>query len=645
MVSSKARNMVLSMGSPSLPFMQSSQESVAVLRDRFIAECLKTGGRSLVESVRQYGVNEKGEPIRLSGWFEEVLLLLGDFRIAETHTSGSAQIGKTLAHTMLLCHCLTEGNLNAMWAYDMQKSRDIQVKANFWPVIEGRDGASGWIGKKGIQKKTGGASQNINVYQVAGGEVQFPYVSTNKAKQGRAAASGTNVGVSRDLIIKEERSQYAPGAGDVLNRRLDASRIPTRPIRNNGTPASGLGIEADIKNAPLHFYPHCTCPKCDRSVPLDPFGSLLKPAIATLENGEQVKQYLSDSGRPLDWFRHDDMRPTKTAYFGCPYCEGVLTNEARSLAWYQCLKTGQTLREYLNALPSGVPEDRQEAAIEISPLLRVEATNTAADIIRAGLNQVNTDDWCQQRLGKPSESGGTGITIRQLQAAIARAIPECEPDVTLAGMDVGRSGDVLMIADIWLPAGWEELPLMQVKEKALRRVKFCKVVNRTETPALLEHHGVRFGLLDGEPDIPAADLLGKETVMVAADQKTTMGSAQVEKATRMASGEKYRYWKINQKDFQNDVLMTYSKGLVSLSGEWEKHLALFEAEDSPVRHLLAMKRDPETRIWQRPADRQDHTFFSQMFLEAAFTIWLMDPLRSASIDPIGGFSLIDLLRT
>ncbi|MCC5622700.1 hypothetical protein [Nostoc sp. CHAB 5715] len=135
-------------------------------------------------------------------------------------------------------------------------------------------------------------AQNLKTFQVMGATTQFTYVSVSKKREsddGRASAGGVNVGFSADVLIKEERSQYPPGAGDPLNRRLDAARLPSRPIRELGTPGSGNGVEAEIKAADYHFYPHYTCPYCEAIAPLHPKGCLLKPVGS---------KYLSPSGRP-----------------------------------------------------------------------------------------------------------------------------------------------------------------------------------------------------------------------------------------------------------------------------------------------------------------------------------------------------------
>ena len=491
----------------------------------------------------------------------------------------------------------------------------------------GKEDWDGWTQKAGLRKKPVGASQNIGMYQVGGGEAHFVHVSAKAG--GSAAAAGQLVGVSRDVLVREEKSQYGPGQGEPLERRLDASRVETRPIRNNGTPGGGLGIEVDIAESQYHFMPHCTCPSCDRPQVLDPFGALLKPVIKELPNGDKEEVYLSDSGRPIDWFRHDEAEPIKTAYFGCKDCEGVLTNEARAIAWYQCINTGIKLRAYLESLPDDVPADRQTAGIEITPLLRLERQNTAANIIRKGVTTTDVADFCQQLLGKASSVSTHGIALSYIKSAIGAAVPDRQPDLVVAGIDQGRSsGDHVWIQNVWFPDFWGTLSIAEVKEAAIRQCVLYKATPRNQIPQLFENYNVDFGCIDNEPDIPNASALAKELPMVIVDQKGPNVKKQVEEKSVSSGGLPYECWHVRDPDFKNDVLCSFTmRGYdgaqrMRLTEDWEQAVITLSNEESPARHLTAMVKDPETSQWVRPDDHKDGAFYAAMFAEIAITIWL-----------------------
>lgn len=611
-------------------------------RDKFIANGLKHGGEQVVEAVRRFGVNEKGKPIRLTNWFEEVLLLLGDLRISEVSTTGCSQLGKTLAHTLTLCALLTEGALSVLWSYDKIESKQNQVKSNFWPVIQGEDDWDGWRQRVGIRKKPLGASQNIGLYQVAGGTAHFVHVSSRS--QGSASAAGQLVGVSRDFLVREEISQYGPGEAEPLERRLDASRIEARPVRNNGTPGSGLGIEMYIEDAERHFIPHCHCPECGKINKLDPFGALLQPSIKRLANGEELEVYLSDSGRPLQWFHADKSDPIKSAYFGCIYCDAVLTGEVRTKSWYQCIKSGITIREYLDSLPPGLQKDSQSVGIEITPLLRVQTRNTAADIIKKGLTTTDTADWCQQMLGKPSTSSDSGISLELIKACIDAPTPDRPADLTVIGDDQARQeGDHCWIQKVWFPENWHQLETVEILETSIRQLVIYKAIPRNKIGTLIDLHGVEFGVIDGEPDIPSAFDLARAFGLVIADQKQMKNKRQVQETSRQSGGIEFASWDIRANDFQNAVLQNFTMKAfdghlrMRLPESWKEKVTMKKDEKSPIRHLMGMQRPAETGIWERPSDKKDGAFFAAMFAEAAIAIWL-EKKRDAST-PLGDFTI------
>jgi hypothetical protein len=589
-------------------------------RSQFIADCYQNGGKSFVETVRRYGCNERGEALNLSPWFLEYLEAIADFRIQHVYISGCSQVGKTLGATLLLCYCITEGRLNTLWSYDQLGSLRIQVKSNFRPTMRH------WLQRKGIEL-TSKDSDELSLFQLNGADCQFTYVSTSEIKAGRgtAAAGGIAVGVSRDLLIKEERSQYAPGAGDPLNRRLDAGRLPSRPIRELGTPGAGLGIESEIERADYQFEPHCCCGKCKSIVRMAAKGALLR-SVEQLVHGEKKQVYLSESGRPIDWFHMDINKSIESAYFGCPDCGAELTNESRADAWFQCIKTGVTLRDMLRSLPPGLPTKSTSLGILLSPLLRIEATNTASAIIREGLDCANTLDWQQQRLGIPSETGTTAITLDMLRRALAAPYPVTKPDVTIAGIDQGRGQYWLWVADMHMPPDWSVLSIEQIIERTVQVVRFGGDVMVHEVANKLKAYDVKFGLIDNEPERREASELARITCLQLADQKAGQID-DIRKTTVLSGGVEYDCWAIANERFLKQVLNTFTLSdilgypLQRLPNEWERWIGV-NSEMSPLRHLSGPRHDPHTGKWERGDNGVDDVYYACMFAQAAFYLWL-----------------------
>jgi hypothetical protein len=612
-------------------------------RNHFIDRCYEVGGQDFVDRVKKYGCTEKGDKLRLPTWYEEYLLAIGDFRLSHVLTTGPAQNGKTMGHTLLMADCLTTGKLNSAWFYDSRTNLDQNVPMQFHPVMEF------WIAhmqEDGIRFRRG-RDRTINTrYQVDQANAIFSYVSTSRPSirdMGRAAAGGAAVSFQADWMVLEERSQYPPGAADPLPRRLDASMLPSRPIRELGTPGGGQGIEAALEDCDRYFYPHYECEQCHQVQPLDPKGCLLIPTTVRDALGRPKTSYLSESGRPIHWFHSDDHHPIDSAYFGCAYCGHAIADEQRYSAEFRCRQTGERLRDFLDSLPAGVPEKNWKVAVHLSPLTRETRTNLAAEIIQSGLDASTTEDWQQQRLGHPSETQAASITMSMLREAMTAPKPERKPDYTLAGVDVGRSEDWFIAIDFFLPQGWQRMKPAEIMEKTIRSVRFASGIVRDRIPKLLKEYSVAYGLIDNEPSRESSMRICRGTVLEMADQIAYLDDIAVEGVVE-DGGMEARCWMIRNEKFMGQVLEGFllkapdGYPLYRLPIDWERWIGN-PSENSPLRHLSGPYRDPDGQ-WRRGKGNVDDLYFATVFVEAAFYIKLLKPRRyyggaSAGDRPVG----------
>ena len=581
---------------------------------------LLQGGDRFVEFVKLHGVNESGDRLRWSNPLEEYLLLIGDLRVPHTWTTGAAQIFKTLGHCQLAAYVLDAG-YSVLWAYDQERSLQRSVPLQFRPILES------WLRSRGVVPS---GSQNNYLYQVGTANFIATYVSTSRAtaqKTGQAAAGSSVVSVSVSLVIEEERSQWPPGAGDPLERRLDAGRIPTYPIRELGTPGAGNGIEASMAHCDREFYPHYKCGSCGAIAPLHPLGCLLRSHTATDGLGREYETFFSNTGRPLHWHHDDANDPVRSARYGCSRCGVAIADEQRKEAWFQCLKTGERLRDWLAEYEQG----DGNAAIHLSPLLRITKHNNAAKIVKTGLETANIEDWQQQVLGIPSQGITTGVSIAAVREAIAAEKALGKPQVIVAGVDQGRGEDWMVVMEIYPAPGSETLSKEEQYEKAIRVVKFGGDVARSQIGSLLEKYNVESGLIDNEPSRETAMQLCKETVLEMADQIS--GAREIYKKSKVRDGGRIEAcWQIRTEKFAQAIANGFSipgwdeKGnCYRLPSEWESWLNNLN-ERSPVRHLCAPKLDP-AKGWVRPTDNVDDLFFALLFAEAAYYIWLNGKLH------------------
>lgn len=603
-------------------------------RRQYIDQGLSGGGSAdFLGRVQRYGVTEKGEGLIINPWFEDLLCLIGDLRLNHTLTTGCSQIGKTLSHSYLLIDMLCSGQLNVGWFYDTRTNLENNVPIQFHPIADSwialfsQDHSPPEIGK-----------QNTTRYQVGSGTGIFTYVSTTRSTgSGRAIAGGAVVSFQADAAILEERSQYPPGAADPIPRRLDASAIPTRPIRELGTPGGGLGIEAQMKDCDRYFYPHYDCPRCKRQLPLDPKGCLLRPSQVRDAMGAAKVTYLSQAGRPNQWFHADPNDPINTAYFACSACGHPITDEVRYAARMRCKLTGELASDFLSTLPHGKQPHPWKVGIHISPLSRVEAgSSLAPSIVRDGFNLENPEDWQQQRLGYPSQREAIGITEAMIRRAIAAPPINrrfYDAPVVIAGVDIGRSEDWLMVAEFYPPKNHQMYDVQHIVENTVRQVMFGGSVMRAEIPLLLQRYGVGYGLVDNEPSRESAMRLCDQTVLQMVDQGRSMSSS-VREISVEDGGIQYPCWLIRDIRFKDlladSFLLTASDGqpLYRLPEEWTSWIGN-PSSQSPISHLTAPHRG-DAGEWVRPSNHVDDLFFAAVFMEAAYYIHLQRPNFTSS---------------
>ena len=595
-------------------------------RDRpTIPEILKLGGKYFVDRVREHGYNDRGKKMLIHEWYAEYLELIGDLTVHEVYTTGCAQAGKTAGHTLLAVHLINSG-ISILWSYAQLGSLQRAVPLQFKPVIEK------WLASEGT-RATG--AQNSSLYQVGDANALFTYVSTSKAalntKDGGAAAGSAIVSVTADVLFREEKSQYPIGTGDPLLRRIDASIVPTKPIRDLGTHGSGSGIEVDIAKCKYYFYPHFRCGKCDRVSPLDPKGCLLKPIKYADSLGREISSHLSQTGRPVAWHCSEENNQVDSAYFGCPHCGAEIPDSDRLNAWYQCLNTDITLRNYLDNTDRLNERSRQKVGISISPLLRQTEHSLAVEIVQLGLDTANSEDWQQQVLGHPSSIYGNRITIEFIKAALYAPKPDHEPDYIVAGIDQGRGEDWLMIVAIYLPDKVEGMNDILRFEKAKRVILFGADIMRSQIPELLKQFKVTYGLMDNEPTREKAMEICRESggTLQIANQIAGLKDA-VRKVIVEDGGESEECWNIRNEKFIQAVvdgfLTAANDGLplYRLPANWEQWLGK-NTERSPIRHLCAPYRNP-VKGWQRAKDGIDDLFFALVFAEAAFYLHLTNTI-------------------
>jgi hypothetical protein len=598
------------------------------------------GGQWLVDAVKKHGVNENGDRLRWNNLLEETLLLIGDFRFGVVSTSGGAQIFKSLTHWQLVVALMTAGGRDWMWVYPQATMIYKLVPTQFRPIIDEWERSTGLSAKVRLSD-----SKAMTLYQSARGTGRF--ASANNPNQGRqnisglAAAAAGAVSFPSDLGIFEEASQYSSNAAEVFDRRLLQSKIPTIPKRFIGTPGRGAGIEREILKADYNFYPHQQCSGCGEVSPLHPLGWLLKNIE---EDSSKPPRYLDAIGKPAinpstgaaGWHHSDPSNPSKTAIFACPHCSHPITREERLTAWFQCLKTGERLRDVVEALPKEKPEFPISAGITLSPLIRDTAGDGAVAIITKGLATSDPQDWQQQELGIPSTTQNGGITLEMIANALRSPLPRQDLQlrtITAWGLDQGTNEHWLCITRFHITRqlfGQERLTTQQVYEQSHREVLYLGAIHQDDVLNLTSN--CDGGAIDNEPGRDwANDIRRDRHGVVLADQRgrKEMANEIVKEGMVKTGGDEIPVLLVDTHQMQTYILGLFATGRITLPSTVNPEDL---GESSATRHLTTSNRDGATGAWTRPADNKDDLLKAMMFTELWFYCHLFDLLPESTPD-------------
>lgn len=618
------------------PIIRSSQKQQQ--RDRYLQNVFATGGDGFLRRVRKYGTTEKGQALILRNHYCEYLQLLGDLRISWVLTTGSAQVGKTIGHTLLLIDLVVCGKLNGAWFYDSRTSLDQYAPMQFRPTVKA------WVAgmvQAGYKLRLSSDREVNTNYQVDGANAIFSFVSTSKMSRidaGGAAAAAAASSFSADLAVMEERSQYPAGSADVCLDRLANSIIPTKPRRDLGTSGGGMGIELDMMDCHHYFYPHYDCLHCGGNYPLDPKGCVLKAVERVDLIGKKITTYLSETGRPIEWHHHETLDAVQSAYIACSQCGGELTDDVRlGESRYRCIQTGVFLQDFLKTLPSGQLDRALKVALHMSPLTREgKARSIAVDIIRRGLTTSNPANWQQQVLGHYSQTEILKLTHVMIRDRIGASLPvDVVRRYRLAGVDIGRGEDWLVIVDVYLPPNCDGLTVAQIAELSIRSVVYAEAVVRSDILTILEKWGVDFGLVDNEPSIEAVMDLTAQTCLQMANQ-VAGAKASIKHTIVSDGGLQYPCWALRNQKFMLAVFEGFTT--VAWDGQiryrvpqaWEKWLT-DASERSPIVHLTAPWRDTSDH-WHRGKNNLDDFYMAVLFVEAALYLKLTEDFNEEEME-------------
>jgi len=436
---------------------QAKERQVGI--DRWYRE----GGELFLQWVQQHYRRSNGEPLHwIEPTQEEFYLLMGNPWVEFIVVEKPSQVGFSEALISMLAFIMSEIKIPSALGFEREgKLREMvpRIQSTFdyidriQAVRRSRMAATG-------RKDTDSKERKMTV---GGVECTFWHAGTaSKSNQVRQASS-TLSSFPAWWQGADEIELYPEGVLDVAKKRMSASTLPTKPFRVGSTPGHEGGIVDSLVRASTYFFQwRVRCPHCSREQFLDAFGNLLLPVTQATEDGASEERYVDITGRPLDWFSHDQSsrrRRIETAYIGCQGCGKELPQEAIASikqggsGEFICANTGERLRELCARLTAQQQPLHDSVALRL-PRLASKLFSTA-ETMRDLTASRNPQDTIQQGLGRAITIGVGKISLPRLQRCCGLVLPDwCQgrsPDLVVLGGDQGRASHYAVRTAWYLP--------------------------------------------------------------------------------------------------------------------------------------------------------------------------------------------------
>jgi hypothetical protein len=566
----------------------------------FIANSLnRQGGIDAVQRILKYGKTETGRDLDDYPWFRDQIRLTADFRLKEVLTTGASQVSKSLVNYLVAIDCLVSGQINLGWFYASRQSMINQQPEQFQKMI------GYWLDAIEERKQVG--RESTTRYSVGNAVANFSYAnSSDESKAGGAAEGKEQASFSASILFLEERSSWKQNVD--VTPRLGASLLPSKPKRQLGTPGSSSGIEREIRDASHLFAPATHCQSCGSLTFLDPKGALLKSA----EDERSGKQrWFNARGEILDYWSKDGT--PQGAYVACTHCGAEIDADAIAKCRLWCKKNKVSAEDFLDLLQDGEIYPHP-VAIYLSPLLRVPSDPyRAVELVKEGLEPQNPSIYQQNKLGHQSSLDANGITLEDYQRVLELPAAIWGDTIRVCGIDQGRDTHWMVI-----------LEFKPNSDRHEQNIILADAVPHDEILPTLERFDIFSGFIDNEPDrLSAYDLSrdsglnkdfhhplatdGYKNRLMLVDQKTFEGDFKPIVVSH--GGKELPCYAINHNVFKDEIVANFGENPVyRIAGKVHRK---FE------KHLTSVRRNPDSGIWERPADHDDDLFFALMFADAA----------------------------
>lgn len=604
-----------------------------LLRKRAIARWYTQGSNYFLAWVRKYYRLSNDSPL---SWeephMEGLYRLMGCPWVETLVVEKPAQRGFTEAIIALMAFSLSEIRVVCALGFEAEvKLRDIvgpRIQPSFDRIAP----------IKNIRRDRFLATRRKDIdfqqrkMTVGGVEMTLFYTSTVSTRKEQAEAPSSMRSFPCCIGAGDEIELWNTKAISIFQERYEASRLPSKPMRLGSTPGLEGGIvDTLVKKSGIHFRWRATCPSCQRSQWIHPFGNFLKPVEQKQDDGTTEIAFYDATGRPLKWFCHDESTEEKsieTAYIGCKHCGGVMTKEAIAAGRFLS-REGKTIERFEWELLKARSPYLRTVALTIPALISIRFNPSVR--IRKLLDAADPTDQYQQGLGLAVSIGGGKINMRALLACCDRTPeqvwgdrpePLPEPSLIVVGMDQGKAFNWAVVQRWWLAEGdtWE----LRWKNAIKQVVSYEQVAGFEGMLELAQRHGAHLLGFDGEPEVEkAADFTLAHPIYTSPGTNGKLYQAfQFDQV--ILKGERFRDRKITVQGKQVRVFsVDRTFGLDAVKNRIYRRLQCMPPmeyragdDNNPLYHYLTQTRTPQ-RTWEKPDGLPDHWAHADNFCEMA----------------------------
>jgi hypothetical protein len=403
-----------------------------------IALWYATSGANFIPWVQEEYRTHRGEKMHWKECFwEDLLAIAANPWFAQVLFQKAAQAGYTEAIIALSIFIVSKLRISVGFGFEQQSKMRELVGERIQPVLSHIPTVL--TQRANYTRKDIDSKSSITI---AGALLWFFYAGTRTAR-GYTQAPSTLRSKPANMIVADEWGLYPPGILDVAIARMNASELPTKPVRAGSTPGEEGGVvDREIRMAKYLFQWQVKCPHCGSLEFLSPYGNFIKAQIV---EGEEA--YLDALGYPLDWFYHNPEDKISSAYIGCSNCAQELPRESIASGQFVCSNTGVGLRDLIEQTKVNQKPVNDAIALMLPRLASV--LFNPEERIRRLTKTRNPIDELQQGLGVSASVSQGKISVKHLVACTLIAHPEREPDMVVLGADQWRGGLYVVIAHWW----------------------------------------------------------------------------------------------------------------------------------------------------------------------------------------------------